>query len=173
MITKYNNFVNENLLKGKSKDNIEKILSELDIDDRIEKLIETGQDIKEWLSKEEILRYLSLMDINTWFDEVDDLELGDEYLPIISDYSNLVIDKFNGDITDGYNFLIKDTKLNFEMWADVWFNGDELQFEWNQQIFDTRNTKDILAKKIQLNGDVFGHVYNMVEQRLITDGIIE
>ncbi len=50
--------------------------------------------------------------------------------------------------------LIKDKKSKLLFWVDVWRDGTELTWDWNQYIFHTDNPGDMLKKEIQESADV-------------------
>lgn len=58
--------------------------------------------------------------------------------------------------------LIQDeiSKLNF--WVDIWPNSEgELQCDWNQYIFDTSNSEDILRNKIQSEATIAEECFSL------------
>ncbi len=64
--------------------------------------------------------------------------------------------------------LIQDQDI--EAWLDVWIEEEDVQCDWNQYIFHTNNSKDMVLKKWQENN--FDMASSLAIYALETAGII-
>ena len=51
--------------------------------------------------------------------------------------------------------VLIDTKKGFNVWVDVWKDGDELIVDWNKYIFHLNCDEDVKIKNFQENCDNF------------------
>jgi len=47
--------------------------------------------------------------------------------------------------------LVTDTNSKISLWVDVWKEGEDISWDWNQYIFTTTDKNDMLIKALQEN----------------------
>lgn len=50
--------------------------------------------------------------------------------------------------------LIKDKFSNILFWIDIWHDGSDIRWDWNQIIFVTTDSNDMLKKTLEDNLDI-------------------
>lgn len=78
-----------------------------------------------------------------------------------------IIEKFEPiaiKIGDSGSVLIEDKNSKLTFWVDVWSDGEELTWDWNQYIFYTDNATDMLKKAIQENCEIADIVSNVARE---------
>lgn len=73
---------------------------------------------------------------------------------------------------NGYSVLIKDR--NIQVWVDVWIDEtySDVFTEWNQYIFDTKNTDDVKAMRYQEKVDNYAECSSLAVEYLQAKGVI-
>ena len=68
---------------------------------------------------------------------------------IIKQFKPTVVKTIKDD--DDFGVAIKDVNSNLVFWVDVWGDLDNLQCDWNKQVFILTDENDVLRKEIQEN----------------------
>jgi hypothetical protein len=51
--------------------------------------------------------------------------------------------------------LVRDESIDFQAWIDVCIHEEDVEVDWNQYIFHLDNHKDVRAREVQKNPEVF------------------
>ncbi len=62
---------------------------------------------------------------------------------------------------DDTGSVLIDTNEGFNLWVDVWQEGNELQADWNQYIFHLTDENDMKVKTFQENDDNVSECFNL------------
>jgi hypothetical protein len=73
-----------------------------------------------------------------------------------------------------FSVLIKDKNSDFESWLDVWVTdtNNDIESEWNQQIYYNNNSNDIIKKEVESDNDVFSMSESVALYKLLDDNMI-
>lgn len=75
---------------------------------------------------------------------------------------------------DGLSVLIRDANdVLPSMWIDIWTDGDSLESDFNQFIFDVHNWLDMQCWKIQHDSDSIVAIIECAEDYAFDNGLIQ
>ena len=102
-------------------------------------------------------------------------ELSDEAKAIVDNYDPEAIKVEPYDSSLGWSVLVKDKNSNFQAWVDVSVDEkyQDVSTEWNQYIFYTDDSSDVLQQELQDNDMIFDYCTSEAIQKLQAEGLID
>jgi len=99
-----------------------------------------------------------------------DKELEEEIDRIVSNYDPIVVKyEDNGEM---FFVLVKDKNSDFISWVDLWEDSGEITSDWNQMVYNTNNSNDIIKKGVESDPNVYDLTYSISLDKLLRDEMI-
>lgn len=73
---------------------------------------------------------------------------------------------------DGFAVSVCDPQTGFRVWVDVWGDGDDVETEWNQYIFDLKNSNDVWRRGFQADASAFDVCTSLAVEAVRDEGYI-
>lgn len=91
---------------------------------------------------------------------------------LITNFDASKLTEAKGDAKDGYSVTVTEKNSGMPFVIDVWIRGDDVQYDWNQYIFNKYDEGDMQRRTIQSDADVFEAATDAAIDYLEAKGLI-